>query len=105
MEFEITVEEAKQRLEKGEAALIDVREPWEVQTAAVAGAKHIPMGELPARIQELDPEHHLIVMCHAGVRSAKVTNWLREQGYERVQSLRGGIDAWARKVDPKVPVY
>jgi rhodanese-related sulfurtransferase len=105
MDFEITAEETKQKLEGGEAVLVDVREPWEVQTAAVAGAKHIPMGELAARVQELDPEEHILVMCHHGVRSMKVTNWLREQGYGKAQSVRGGIDAWARKVDPKVPVY
>lgn len=92
-------------LDAGEVVLVDVREPWELATASVVGAKHIPMGEVPARVQELDPDHHLVVMCHAGVRSAKVTQWLREQGYEKVQSLRGGIDAWARRVDPKVPVY
>jgi rhodanese-related sulfurtransferase len=76
-----------------------------VQTAAVNGAKVIPMGELQARVQELDPDEHILVMCHHGVRSLKVTSWLREQGYQKVQSVRGGIDAWARKVDPKVPTY
>jgi rhodanese-related sulfurtransferase len=107
MDFEITAEETKRKLEGGEAVPVDVREAWEVQTARVADAKviYVPMGELAARVQELDPEDHIVVMCHAGVRSAKVTQWLREQGYERVQSMRGGIDAWARRVDPKVPTY
>jgi rhodanese-related sulfurtransferase len=105
MDFEITAEETKQKLESKAAVLLDVREPWEVQTAAVSGAKVIPMGELQARVQELDPDEHILVMCHHGVRSLKVTSWLREQGYQKVQSVRGGIDAWARKVDPKVPTY
>lgn len=105
MDFEITAEETKQKLDKKEAVLLDVREPWEVATASVKGAKVIPMGELQARVQELDPDDHILVMCHHGVRSLKVTSWLREQGYGKVQSVRGGIDAWARKVDPKVATY
>lgn len=85
--------------------LVDVREPWEVETASLAGAKLIPMGDLPARVQELDPDAHILVLCHHGVRSLRVTNWLREQGYAKAQSVRGGIDAWSQRVDPKVPVY
>lgn len=103
--IEITPQEAKQKLEKGEAVLIDVREPWEVQTASVAGAKNIPMGEVASRQQELDPEANILVMCHHGVRSVKVTSWLREHGFEKAQSVKGGIDAWAKTVDPSVPVY
>jgi len=103
--IEVSVEEAKQKLDRGEAILIDVREPWEVQTASVAGAKNIPMGDVASRQQELDPDKNILVMCHHGVRSLKVTNWLREHGYEKAQSVRGGIDAWSKKIDPKVPVY
>ncbi len=105
MDFEITPEESKKKLESKEAVLLDVREPWEVQAASIGGAKLIPMGELQARQQELDPDDHIIVMCHGGVRSLKVTRWLREQGYEKVQSMRGGITSWSRNVDPKVPTY
>jgi rhodanese-related sulfurtransferase len=105
MEFEITVEEAKVKLEGGEVVLMDVREPWEVETASVTGAKLIPMGEVAARVQELDPDAHILVLCHHGVRSLRVTNWLREQGYAKTQSVRGGIDAWSKQVDAKVPVY
>jgi rhodanese-related sulfurtransferase len=105
MDFEIGVEEAKRELERGEVVLVDVREPWEVQTASVDGAKLIPMGDIPTRVQELDPEAHILVLCHHGVRSLRVTSWLREQGYAKTQSVRGGIDAWAKLVDPKVPVY
>jgi|ERR1051326_1841378 len=105
MDLEITAEETKKKLDAKEAVLLDVREPWEVQAASIAGAKLVPMGELQRRQQELDPEEHIIVMCHGGVRSLKVTHWLRGQGFEKVQSMRGGIDAWSRKVDPKVPTY
>jgi rhodanese-related sulfurtransferase len=105
MTIEITPEEAKQKLVQGEAILLDVREPWEVETASVAGATLIPMGEIQARQQELDPEKNVLVLCHHGVRSLKVTNWLREHGFAKAQSVRGGIDAWSKQVDPKVPVY
>ena len=105
MDYEVTAEESKKKLDSKEAVLLDVREPWEVAAASVAGAKLIPMGELQRRQQELGPEDHIIVMCHGGVRSLKVTNWLRQQGYEKVQSMRGGITSWSRSVDPKVPTY
>ncbi len=99
-------EEVKARLERGEITLLDVREPWEVETASLPGARNIPMGDVPMRAnQELDPDAHIVVVCHHGVRSLNVTHWLRQQGFERVQSMRGGIDRWARTVDPKVPVY
>ena len=99
-------EEVKARLERGEVLLLDVREPEELHLAAIAGATHIPMGDIPMRAnQELDPEAHIVVVCHHGVRSLNVTHWLRQQGFERAQSMRGGIDRWARTVDPTVPVY
>ncbi|MGO9303133.1 MAG: rhodanese-like domain-containing protein [Candidatus Korobacteraceae bacterium] len=86
--------------------VLDVREPWEVEVANMAHHKHIPMNDIPARCnQELDPENHIVVICHHGVRSMNVTAWLRQQGFEKVQSLRGGIDRWARQIDPKVPAY
>jgi rhodanese-related sulfurtransferase len=86
--------------------LLDVREPWEYATAQIAGSKSMPMGEIPSRaFQELDPEAHIITVCHAGVRSLNVAVWLRNQGFEKVQSLGGGIDAWSREIDPTVPRY
>jgi rhodanese-related sulfurtransferase len=106
MEFEIPAAEAAALLKEKKARLIDVREPWEFATAKVEGGLLMPMGEVPARAhQELDPDEHLIVMCHAGVRSMNVTVWLRNQGFEQAQSLRGGIDAWSREVDPAVARY
>lgn len=96
----------KQKLDAREAfTLLDVREPWEFDTASVSGSTKIPMDQLPMRIQELDPDDHIIVMCHHGVRSATVATWLQRQGFEKVQSMRGGINLWSLTVDPKVPVY
>ncbi|HUB01864.1 MAG TPA: rhodanese-like domain-containing protein [Terriglobales bacterium] len=107
LDFEISPEQV-QALKKSGAAftLLDVREPWEFETARIDGAKLIPMGDVPTRAhQELDPEEHIVVVCHHGVRSLTVTNWLRQQGFEKAQSMRGGIDGWARTIDPKIPLY
>ena len=107
MDYEISVAELKALRDAGEEfTLLDVREPWEFDKASIEGSRLIPMGEIPARFsQELDPEDHVIVMCHHGVRSMNVTAWLRQQEFDQAQSLRGGIDRWAREIDPSVPVY
>ena len=107
MDYEITPEEVKNKLEAGESfTLLDVREPWEFETSQIEGAKLIPMGDVPSRAhQELNPEDHVVVVCHHGVRSMNVTAWLRQQGFENAQSMRGGIDAWSKRVDAKVPTY
>lgn len=106
LDYEISPAEVAALLKENKARLIDVREPWEFQTARVEGSVLIPMGDVPSRAhQELDPDERLVVMCHAGVRSMNVTVWLRNQGFENVQSMRGGIDAWSTDVDPAVPRY
>lgn len=107
MDYEITPEEVKSKLDAGEEfVLLDVREPREFETARIDGAKLIPMGDVPSRAhQELDPEEPIVVVCHHGVRSMNVTVWLRQQGFEKAQSMRGGIDAWSLRVDGKVPMY
>ena len=107
MDYEITPEAVKAKLDAAEEfVLLDVREPWEFETAKIAAAKLMPMGDVPSRAhQELDPEEPIVVLCHHGVRSMNVTVWLRQQGFEKVQSMRGGIDAWSKLVDPKVPMY
>lgn len=107
MDYEVAPEELKTLLESdSDIVVLDVREPWEFETARIENSKHIPMNDIPARFnQELDAEKHMVVVCHHGVRSMNVTAWLRKQGFEKVQSLRGGIDRWARQIDPKVPVY
>src|SRR5690242_20228463 len=106
MDLEITPEEVKQERDSNTAfLLLDVREPWEVETARIAGSRHIPMGDVPAHLPELDPDERIIVVCHHGVRSLNVAAWLRQQGFDHVQSMRGGIDAWSRVIDRSVPVY
>jgi rhodanese-related sulfurtransferase len=86
--------------------LLDVREPWEVDTASLPDSLLIPMGEITNRAHtELDPDEPIIVLCHHGARSLSVTMWLRNQGFDHVQSLAGGIDEWSRNIDPSVPRY
>ncbi len=86
--------------------LLDVREPWEYQTASIPDSVLIPMGEIPSRVHtELDPDQPIVVVCHHGARSLNVTMWLRNQGFDHVQSLAGGIDAWSAVIDPTIPRY
>ena len=111
LDFEITPSDTARMLnearegKRSDFLLLDVREHVEYQIAQVEGSLLIPMGEIPSRLQDLDPDAHIVTMCHAGVRSMNVAVWLRDQGFERVQSMRGGIDAWSRTVDPNVPRY
>lgn len=106
LDYEISPPQAAELLGNKEARLIDVREPWEFETARIEGSLLMPMGDVPARaFQELDPDERLVVICHHGQRSLNVTAWLRNQGFERAQSLAGGIDAWSALVDPAVPRY
>jgi rhodanese-related sulfurtransferase len=85
--------------------LLDVREDWEVQTCAIAGSKHIPMGEVPRRTAEIDPARDVVVICHHGGRSMQVAMFLENNGYAKVHNLAGGVDSWAKTVDPSMPVY
>jgi rhodanese-related sulfurtransferase len=86
--------------------LLDVRDPWEFETASLPDSILMPMGDVPSRAHaELDPDQPIVVMCHLGVRSLSVTMWLRDQGFDHVQSLAGGIDLWSRAIDPAVPRY
>jgi rhodanese-related sulfurtransferase len=106
LDYEISAAAAASLLSEGNAKLIDVREPWEFETAHIDGSLLMPMGDVPARAhQELDPDDRLIVLCHHGLRSMNVTVWLRNQGFEQAQSLRGGIDAWSAEVDPNTGRY
>ncbi|MBI2080945.1 MAG: sulfurtransferase [candidate division NC10 bacterium] len=104
--MEITAEELKARLDSGaRVTLVDVREPWEWNLCRLAEARHIPMGEIPARYLELEPEDEVVVYCHVGQRSAMVVEYLRRLGFQKAVNLRGGIEAWARQVDPTLRRY
>ena len=102
--IEISALEAHQRLTNasGSTLLLDVREPSELESAAVNGALHIPMGEVPTRLEEIPQDRTIICMCHLGGRSAQVAGFLETQGYQDALNLTGGIEAWARDVDPGI---
>jgi adenylyltransferase/sulfurtransferase len=103
---EITVEELKGRLDKGERPFIlDVRNPEEYQIAHLAGSVLIPLSALPQRLGELDREKEMVVHCKSGARSQRAIGFLREQGFTRLKNLKGGILAWAERIDPSLPKY
>jgi len=96
----------KARLDRGESVFVlDVREPVEIAIAPFPGAIHIPMGDIPSRLTELDPEREIVMVCHHGVRSAQVAMYLARMGFERILNLAGGIDAWSESADPSTPRY
>lgn len=85
--------------------LLDVREPREFAFCHIEGSLHIPMNDVPARLAELDPAREIITICHHGMRSASVANFLINRNYPNVINLAGGVDAWAAQVDPAMPRY
>ena len=91
------------------ALLLDVREDWEIQTASVQAQgfelRHIPMGQLVARLSELDPNRPIACLCHHGSRSMQVAAFLSSQGFTQLANIAGGINAWSSQVDPTVPTY
>ena len=103
---ELSTTEAAERLKQDpdNTVLLDVREVPELQMAAVEGATHIPMGEIEARIGELDKSKSILCMCHHGGRSAMVANFLAAQGFD-VYNVAGGINIWSQDVDSSIPTY
>jgi rhodanese-related sulfurtransferase len=85
--------------------LLDVREPWEFETCHIAGAALMPMQSVPQRQQELEPEATIVCICHHGMRSLQVANFLERSGFTSVINLTGGVHAWALEVDPTMPTY
>jgi rhodanese-related sulfurtransferase len=104
--FEIDVATLNDRLNgDNPPAILDVREPWELDIAKVDGVIAIPLGDITRRFGELPKDRPLAVMCHHGGRSAQATGWLRNQGYDNATNVAGGIDAWARLVDTSLSRY
>src|SRR5262249_31803377 len=101
--FEISVTELAGR--RGAAAVLDVREPWELEICRLNGSIDIPLASLVERIGELPREAPLVVMCHHGGRSARAVQFLRSRGFANAVNLSGGIDAWARQIDPAMRTY
>src|SRR5471030_3062928 len=98
--------ELQARMVAGEKLqLVDVRESWEFDTARIGGSVLIPMGEVAARVAELDNGADTVLICHHGGRSMQVAAFLEREGFSRVHNLTGGVDAWARTIDPSMPTY
>ena len=104
---EISPQDLKTRLAGSDRPLLlDVRQDWETRLCRLENAVHIPIEEIELRTEELNPGDEIVVYCHQGVRSAAVAQYLREQhGFKNVKNLAGGLDAWARTVDPTMRRY
>lgn len=104
---EVTVQEMKEALTNPKLGIcvIDVREPDEHRICCVEGVTLFPLSQLPQRFRELDPEQTYYIHCKAGGRSLKALEFLRQQGFKRLKSVRGGITAWSNEIDPAVPKY
>jgi rhodanese-related sulfurtransferase len=104
--IELDVAELKALIDAGTAPqLLDVREDWEHGVCLIPGSIKMPMGQITARVGELDSERPVVAICHHGARSLRVTMWLRQQGFAQAINLKGGVDAWARQVDPAMARY
>jgi rhodanese-related sulfurtransferase len=102
----VTVAELDRRRAAGETiTILDVREPWELDIARFPDALAIPLGTLPTRVGEVPTDHPVVVVCHHGMRSYKAMSWLRQNGVANAINLDGGIDAWARLIEPTMGVY
>ncbi len=103
---ETTVDELKSRLDRGDRVFIlDVRNPEEFQICRIPGSTLLPLPELPRRFSELDRQCEMVVHCKSGVRSQKAIAFLRQQGFTKLSNLKGGILAWADRIDPTMPKY
>lgn len=104
-QWEMSVEELKAKVDRhDDVFILDVREPFEYAICNLGGYL-IPLGELPSRMHELDSSKEIVVHCHTGRRSQKALELLREAGFKKIKNLVGGIEAWAAKIDPKMPRY
>jgi len=103
---EISVRDLAKKYEANEAfVLLDVREPYEIALAALPGATLVPMMEIPQRFEELPRDRQIVVLCHHGARSERVTSFLLANGFSNVANLEGGIDAWSTVVDQSISRY
>jgi adenylyltransferase/sulfurtransferase len=106
VDWDISVTQLAERLQQGNAIrLVDVREPHELEISRLEGATLIPLGQMAARLSELDSAEEIVLFCKAGTRSARALELLLSAGFRKVKNLKGGINAWAREVDPSLPVY
>ena len=85
--------------------LLDVREPWEFDKACIEGATLVPMRTVPERLQDFKPDQEIVVICHHGIRSRMIGLYLENHGFTNIINLNGGVEAWAREIDPDMETY
>jgi len=102
---DITVQELSERMKTNHLKLLDVREPHELEISKLPDALNIPLGQLAARLSELDSADEMVIFCKSGSRSARGLELLASAGFKKVKNLKGGINAWAREVDQSLPLY
>lgn len=103
--WDITAGELAERVKHNHLKLLDVREPHELEISALPNAMNIPLGQLAARLAELDSADEMVIFCKSGSRSARGLELLASAGFKKVKNLKGGINAWAREIDPEIPIY
>ena len=104
---QMTPTQLREYLERVETPplLLDVRENWEFEICSIDNSLLIPMGQIPAKLDQIDSDQEIVVICHHGIRSANVCRYLEHQGYEQMINLSGGVDAWAKDIDINMAVY
>ena len=104
---EYTAQQVQEHIQSsaGEPLLLDVRETWEYKVCHIEGSTLVPMQDIASELSKLDPKRETIVICHHGIRSRMVANYLEQSGFEKVINLSGGVKSWAEQVDPNMAVY
>lgn len=103
---EVTPTELSRQLESGpRPVLLDVREAYELEISSLNVDHHIPLGELPRRLNELDPASDIVIICRSGARSGRAAEFLMAQGFSSVRNLVRGMNGWSAEVDPRMPAY
>ncbi len=102
---QMTPQQLNEMQQQSDIFLLDVREPHEFEYCHIVGSQHVPLNYLPENLTSIPQDQDIVLICHHGVRSQYAANFLSDQGFKTVFNLSGGIDAWARSIDPTMPVY
>jgi len=103
--FHLNSSQLRDLIQSGKPLLLDVREPHEFEICQIQGSVNIPMNQIPSNLMKFELDRDIVAICHHGMRSAAVADFLESRGFTRVSNLTGGIDAWAREQDPDMPRY
>lgn len=101
----LTAQQVAAHLQDAEPYLLDVREPWEFDICSINGSVNIPMSQIMSRMEEILENDEIVVICHHGIRSMQVAGFLETRGEANLINLEGGVEAWAREIDPEMAVY